>query len=299
MTMTILNQLDDVDRFVHGESEATRLTIRFDPVTLDDLRRVVSAPNAVGIRSIYMSGEIGDEGMRILAEAQNLSGLAELTVWSWLDDITPAGLHALAKRSWRLESLHLSRNPELGDQGLRVLSQASWLDSLRSLELCSIGATADGVEAFFGASQLPHLERLALGTDQQRSTDPEDEIGDRGVVAITRNALPKLSWLKLRGAGITDAGAMTLSSWEGLAHIGSLNLFQNSITHVGLDAILTSAHASALEELTIGSNPCGASYWVSTDYDGSIAAGGVEDEASLANVREYVARKLGRAIRVS
>jgi hypothetical protein len=178
------------------------------------------------------------------------------------------------------------------------LAQASWLDSLRSLELCSIGASAHGVEAFFALAALPRLERLALGTDQVKSSDPEDAIGDRGVLAITRKSPPRLSSLKLSGADISDAGATALANWPGLAGIRSLNLFQNRVTKAGLDALLTSTYATALEELTIGSNPCGASYWTSTDYDGSVAAGGVNDEAALARVREYVEQKLGRAIRV-
>jgi len=296
--MTVLNLPADVERFLGEEPHAERLTIRFDPITLEDLRRVVASPKATHLRSIYMSGEIGDDGLYVLAEAEKLGGLADLTVWSWFDEITSAGLNSLARRSWRLESLHLSRNKELGDAGLRMLSQASWLDSLRSLELSSIGATADGIEAFFAVAKLPRLERLALGTDQVRASDPEDAIGDRGVVAITSCPLPSLSWLKLSGASITDAGAIAIANWEGFDRIRSLDLFQNRITDTGLDALLTSGHATALEELTIGSNPCGASYWTATDYDGSIAAGGAKDDAALARVRDHVAQKLGRAIRV-
>jgi hypothetical protein len=297
--MTAISRQEDVDRFISDASEPRRLTIRFIAIDLDDLRQIVASPKAAHVRSIYISGPFGDEAVNILAEAPNLSSITDLTVSSSSPgELTPAGLGTLANAQWPLESLTISRNGHLGDEGLRALSRARWLDSLQRLAACSIGATSDGVENFFSVVTLPRLERFALGSDQWRLLDPKDAIGDRGVTAITRVALPSLSYLKLEAAGITDDGAIALGAWHGLAHIRTLDLSRNAITAVGLEALLASPHARKIEELGIGSNPCGPSYWIASDYDGSITASGVEDDEQLAHITEYVTKKLGHAVRV-
>ncbi len=297
--MTALEFPPDVDQFLGEETEPDWLSFTFSPLTLDHLKRVLASENARRLRSVSIYGDAGDEAMMLLAEASSLTGLAELTIWSWgTGEVTPAGLRALTATRWRLESLSLNRNRQLADEGLRVLSRANWATSLKRLEACSIRATADGAGDFLACAELPRLERLALGTDQVRATDPEDAIGDRGVFAIARATLPALTQLKVTGARITDAGARALAEWAGLARITNLDLSGNAITTAGLDALLASPNARAIQALGIGSNPCGPSYWTATDYDGSITASGVEDQTALQRVTEYVVRRLGRAVDV-
>lgn len=113
---------------------------------------------------------------------------------------------------------------------------------------CRLNASAFSAWLLAGAAQWEGLYALGLGGNP---------IQDAGVELLQTVSWPQLHKLLLWDSGLTEAGARSLSKWEGLGRVGELNLNRNQIGAPGLKLLLNAPSLEALRALKLCSNRIG------------------------------------------
>jgi uncharacterized protein (TIGR02996 family) len=135
---------------------------------------------------------------------------------------------------------------------MQGLAESPWLSSVRALNLLESGVDQDVLQHLLASPNLGQLTALRLPHHLLRS-----------VAALVRaRTLPALTELDLSvpttddlGSGGRDADTLgaadmrQLATWRGLARLRTLDLSGNLIGAGGLKALLSSPHATGLQEL--------------------------------------------------
>ena len=143
------------------------------------------------------STKITAEGLAFLAE---LPGLKRLEISQC--SLTPAEFAAIGKLP-ALEALVLNRSPDVNDEALDLICEASTLKSLQLNE--TIGLTDKGLMAL---AKVPALEELHLNRSQITGVG----LG----AAISKGGLKRLKLLAISAAPINLAGARAINSLKTL-----------------------------------------------------------------------------------
>jgi uncharacterized protein (TIGR02996 family) len=257
------------------------LDVRYSSRDLDWLRAVVAAEDRLGaLRSLRLSSaDIGDEGVRILAESPLLGRLASLDLS--YTRIGPAGLAGLAAlagsaHAGALVDLDLSSN-SIHARALRALVESPYLGRLRTLRLsaCQLGRSGSlaPLRSWPADRALEHLDLCnndltdahlqALGGSPVLATLRTLELSGwkasaAGLRALTRGLPgPGLRRLWLRDVPVGDEGAGVLADCPALAELRELNLAAAGVGPDGALRLACSPHLRRLEYLGLGRNRLG------------------------------------------
>jgi len=130
-------------------------------------RGIAAAKHLTNLLVLDLSGNgIEDEGLEALASAKHLSSLRALRLGEddgeFSNDITAQGIKALARSRWvSLQQLILTENP-IGDDGVKYLLKAKWIENLTELDLAFTGLEEDGLLAIARSRRLVNLRRLSI-----------------------------------------------------------------------------------------------------------------------------------------
>jgi Ran GTPase-activating protein (RanGAP) involved in mRNA processing and transport len=198
------------------------------------------------LRELTLTGRLdGEAEIAWLADSPQLSTLRCLTVhgiWAATLSILVASSHLAGLRTLRLPSNNL------GNAGIRALTQAASLTSLEELDLSALGAherynqdpiiRAAGMEALVGWSGLDGVGSLTLsGNDVTRD----------GLRALLRSPhAVALKELSLRGAGLDGQAMGEFSDAQPGLRLETLDLGENVLKELGAEYI---ALAPCLREL--------------------------------------------------
>ncbi len=179
--------------------------------------------------------------VRALAQAEHLKPFKRLKMRAMVRE--DEQLEALIAIGMSVETLDLSNN-EINEHRMPLLSSASWMKGVRSLDLSENRIGAKGALLLRGA----RLHTLDLGANalkdagvralmealKEGASEPmnlrlyENEIGDEGAIAISESGLA-LDALNLAGNRISDVGARALAR----AYAGRLSQLDLSCNRVG------------------------------------------------------------------
>ncbi len=140
----------------------------------------------------------GDEGAKALGRSPLVGQLAELNMAR--NQIAAQGARALTSLTSTLEVLDLSGNP-LGLEGVQQLQGAGGMSRLKALRLGDVGVMLDARQPFLDG-EWRRLESLNLSGNR---------LGEWGVEALSRLALPSLQECDLGGASIDVRAAAHFS----------------------------------------------------------------------------------------
>jgi uncharacterized protein (TIGR02996 family) len=205
----------------------------------------------LGLRELRLhNSQFYDPGLEDLALSLYLSTLTTLI----LDDnrITSAGCRALADSPNLpgLVRLEVYRNPQLGDEGARILCRSRHLARLERLTLSASSLGTATAEALAGSDLLANLRELDLSHNH--------ELANAGAVALARSGrLEKLEKLNLCGCGLTSRGVRDLARGA-LPALRRLDLSQNGLNDQALRALASASYLSQLTELRLGYPDAGA-----------------------------------------
>ena len=145
----------------------------------------------------------------------------------------------------QLSALNLGHN-NIGDEGVRQLSNAIVNSQLRRLNISGNNITDEGVQQLSNAIVNSHMRGLNIGNNN---------ITDEGVEHLS-NVLEdsQLSMLKLWSNKITDEGVQQLCNVLVKSQLSSLSLFNNEITDEGVQQLSNAIVNSHLRSLNIGNN---------------------------------------------
>jgi uncharacterized protein (TIGR02996 family) len=231
-----------------------------DGIDFEDLRpgtvtALANSPLLGRLRRLYVQlGQVGDEGVRVLANSQHVDRLIELRLNGGpiRRAMGPAGALALAKSPSLngLRRLQL-KNTRIGSSGLAALVAGPLLHGLVCLDLHN----GDGQPTCWRdvAGGL-HVAILG-GRDEWPNT-----IGDDGIMALAHSPqMRNLQKLNLYNNAIGDAGARALAASPSLSNLTRLDLRWNNLTVAGAQALLRSEYLRKLRHLLIADDDFGIS----------------------------------------
>lgn len=171
-----------------------RLDLSSNDLTAAGVRHLAGAPRLAALRSLDLSANhnLGDDGMKALAQSPHLRNLCDLDLGFWT----------------------LSR------RGVSALAGASWLRQLRRLRLCSLDTRRAGLE-ILAAAPLDGLRALDLGHS--------DLTADDLPALLAAPWLSGLTHLNLSSNNLGEAGANLLAAAPGLDNLVELDLHRNEI----------------------------------------------------------------------
>lgn len=172
----------------------------------------------------------------------DLSGFREFR------ELSPAQFGLLARAGHLHGARTLTLYGEIGDEGIRTLLATSGLDDLTSLNLTASGIGPDGVRDLAASPFAGRLQQLNIFGARD---------GDGIASALREVAWPRLGDLALSAAGLTDAGADTLSRCDFPA-LTALALHDNAITRDGAALLLESAKRAGVKDWRFFGNPIAA-----------------------------------------
>src|SRR6185369_9193846 len=118
---------------------------------------------------------------------------------------------------------------ELGEEGAKVLRDATHLSELDTLSVRGLGDR--GLEALVSA---PHLRRLRALRVKESTISP------KGVTILAQTPMERLTHLQLSGGPLGDEGVMALASSKTLPRLSSLDLSASGVTDRGAKALVES-----------------------------------------------------------
>jgi uncharacterized protein (TIGR02996 family) len=170
------------------------------------------SPHSTQLRDLDLSmSAVGDDGFIALADSPALGELRRLR----LHYTSPEG----------------QRRPRIHSRGGEALGRAAFAQRLRVLDLNKQAIGNAGLAALAQSVGYESLERLELAGNG---------IGDGGAIALSRAHLSRLTYLKLSGNQLTDAGVRVLAGSPYLAALQELVVFDNPITDAGALALAES-----------------------------------------------------------
>lgn len=215
--------------------------------------------------------QIGDDGLKILFEAENLSGLEEL--YLGINYITGKGIVAIAKSATlalknlkilsvsdnkltdaplaelarsgnfeRLESLDIGWGG-VGNETAKALGEAKGFPVLKKLELERGYIDAKGIEDFIKGGVCQNLEALNLSANQV----DDDAAG----LLASSDVFPELRLLRLSQNRIGDAGAKALGASTAFPKLTALYLGRNYFTAEGAQAVYETKTMTELKTLVL------------------------------------------------
>ncbi|MEL6182872.1 MAG: hypothetical protein AAFS10_28210, partial [Myxococcota bacterium] len=150
---------------------------------------------------------LGDEGMAWLARTSWPEHLQELGLYGVR--LSHNGVQALSaafgQGSWPLQTLDLSFNSRLGDQGLRELALCTGLETLKTLRLRRCDISSDGIASLVNCcpTWLHNLHHLDLS---------DNHIGDRGAdLMASLETLPTGACIDLSSNRLTRAASRAVA----------------------------------------------------------------------------------------
>ncbi len=196
-----------------------------------------------GVRDLHLyDSPFGDAGIEQLVRSPYLARLATLI----LDDnrIGPGGCEALARSEnlLGLRRLEMVRN-RFGDGGVRALVHSPCLRRLQWLGLFANDLGPQGVEALTGSELLENLTELDLSYN---------DLGDAGATVLARSGrLSNLEVLEMTACGLTARGVAALVR-AAMPRLTRLQIAQNGLGDQGLAALASAPFLPRLTELRLG-----------------------------------------------
>jgi uncharacterized protein (TIGR02996 family) len=212
----------------------------------------LTAPGLVGLRRLLLNGNpLGDDGVRPLTQAVNLSALEALS----LEDcrLSGPGTVVIARSPYlrRLRYLGLGEN-DPGEEGLRGLARTPALDALATLALNDCRIYPQALRGLVSGPLLSRLRKLDLRSN---------ELGDEGAEMLARSPhLAGLRELDLSACRITDAGVVALADTPAVSGLEELSLSYNPFGDAGARALGGSRHLECLRTLHLSS--CHEQGWI-------------------------------------
>ena len=236
----------DLAQLVSGRNAAVlrRLDISDNPIGPDGYRAFEQAHPSLRLQSLDVSGTplagisleplLNTRALESLAKLEingcgsarrNMAVLARSRFWT---QATQLRAHSATIPASTLEPLCQCDGPpalrllDLADnylraEGVRLLSEAPWVDSLTWLALTANYLDNDACAILAGSGRFRHLRTLHLAHNNIRQ-----ESGD--------------------GEQITDAGVLALTESASLSNLRLLTLSQTGITHRAVDSVLNAPH---------------------------------------------------------
>jgi len=139
------------------------------------------------------------------------------------------------------------RGDPIGDDGALALAASDHLHSLTYLDISGANITARGLAYICDSGSFTSLEVLGVW---------DNPLGDDGAEVLAEAHLPRVERLYVRGAGITDDGAMALAVTKSWPRLRTLNLEYNLIGDAGARALVSmgSGVMPSLERLLLRGN---------------------------------------------
>ena len=134
------------------------------------------------------------------------------------ESVTRPAIRRLCSSPTALSLRHLSlrgdRRQEREQDGAERIAEVPF-EALTRLDLSYRKLSSDAASSLFSSQALSKLVSLDLS---------DTDIGDEGVIALTRSPIATLTRLSLQRAGLTDRGVAELCEWPGLKLVTSLDL---------------------------------------------------------------------------
>jgi len=241
----------EATRFLDGGDAIFALApirkVRFLPVG-DRLAELLQSPLLRLVRELDLSGnELGDYGLKLLAQSSHLSGLDALDLV--YTDLGDRGLTALAESPMfgRLRSLQINDNPGLGATGIRALAESPHLTALVDLDVSGNSLTDLALRPLLDGPPGRQLARLVLLGNR---------LGDAGTAALVASPVfarmaERDRMIDLRRVEMGPAGAAALAASPALSSVESLDLEGNFLGDAGLTALAGSPHLTQLRVLSL------------------------------------------------
>lgn len=200
---------------------AHRLTLNRQDLGDEGMRILAEHPIAEQIQEVNVSGNgIGPEGTRWLARMMRHGALRSIRI-----NDNPVGdegaiLLAAASPPNGLRAAHFDRT-DLGDEGVRAMAASPLLSDVEDIFLSSNRITAAGVQALAEGRIAPHVQTLVLDNNP---------IGDAGVEIIA--ASPRFSSLRglsLEGCGLGPRAAQAIADSPHMVNLRRLFLRHNRL----------------------------------------------------------------------
>jgi uncharacterized protein (TIGR02996 family) len=162
----------------------------------------------------------------------------------YLGDMRPH-LAAIFRRSPIREVCLMS----LARDEVRSLAALPWPRQLTTFELIESDLSASGMMALVAAPFIAKLRELRFA---------RNNIGSRGVAALTRCTTARFSTLTLDDENVDAAGVEALSNWDRLFGLETLEIACNPLGDHGIRQLTHSPHLRSLRALDLSSTECGA-----------------------------------------
>lgn len=147
----------------------TELSLGGTVITSKGVKAIADSTNLRNLKTLKINNnEIGDSGVEALASSTELTNLRRLALMD--NGISASGVAILIKAAYleNLTALLLSENPDIGDEGVRILAESR----LRSLEDLGLGRTRisnKAVEYIANSENFRHLRRLNIADNYRVS----------------------------------------------------------------------------------------------------------------------------------
>jgi uncharacterized protein (TIGR02996 family) len=220
------------------------------------LHELMACPELSRLSAITISAQhIGERLARALIESPHVTGLRSLNLNR--NRIGDRGAERLSwSRRWStLNELDLSDNG-IGDAGARALAASSNLAQVASLELRHNEVSLAGLAYLCASRSLTHLKNLGLRLNYA---------GVWMALPTVRAGAVHLSSLDLSENGLSPVGIEALTNFPGLGDLARLTLEKNEIGNDGVARLADWSGAVSLRSLLLSGN------WIGDDGARSLA----------------------------
>jgi uncharacterized protein (TIGR02996 family) len=218
------------------------------------VRQLAGSPYLGNLTTLNLAhNSIHDLGVEALAGCPGLARLACLDLTRVR--ISDVGARALAAsphltrlRALRLGGIkHGPRRGRISPFGVRALAESAALANLTDLDMSDcLYPGNEAAVALAGASFLPSLRDLNL---------EDNALTARGLIVLLRSPrLGRLRSLRLSGNALRVAGAQALAATPGLASLNTLDVWGTGLTDAGAQALAESPYLTGLTELILSDN---------------------------------------------
>jgi uncharacterized protein (TIGR02996 family) len=179
--------------------------LRLSGVEPKHVRALVDAGIVGRLVTLALRGDLGESGVRILAESPDLAGIRNLNLAS--SSVGDDGLAVLLASPYLACTRLTLRDAEIGDEGAQALAQAPALARCRALFLGNNQLGDDAVAALAGSAHLAGLEQLGLGGNE--------DITDQGMAPLLApGVFPRMRLLELEHLSVKrKTGAALRERW--------------------------------------------------------------------------------------